>query len=334
MAVFVNIFSVLIVLIGIIFTIFVNYPEPPLSPLLYQWQSSGKTFIFKGYQIFYKDEITVGINNITILCLHGFPTSSFDWYKTWADLRRNVRRIIAPDFLGFGFSDKPRFHSYSIKEQSDLIQELLSHMKVEKVHILGHDYGDSVTQELMARQNEGKLSFTIESVCLLNGGIFPTKHKPRIMQKMLRTPIIGTILSKLANYYMFKVSMTEVFGINTQPTIDEFHDMWKLIRHNNGYRVWGDILSYIDERFENEERWVSALRTQKIALHFIYGPSDPVNPPPFETTYKEIVPNASIDVLQNDISHYPQLETPKLFLQLYFNWLKKNSFIKQVVFNT
>jgi len=53
------------------------------------------------------DDITTGANNITILCLHGFPTSSFDWYKTWADLRRNVRRIIAPDFIGFGFSDKP-----------------------------------------------------------------------------------------------------------------------------------------------------------------------------------------------------------------------------------
>jgi hypothetical protein len=51
-------------------------------------------------------------------------------------------------------------------------------------------------------------------------------------------------------------------------------------------------------------------------------------------TYKEIVPNASIDVLEDDISHYPHLETPKRFIQLYFNWMKKNSFIKQVVFNT
>ncbi len=151
---------------------------------------------------------------------------------------------------------------------------------------------------------------------------------------MLRAPIIGTILSKLANYYMFKVSLSEVFGANTQPTISEFHDMWKLIRHNNGYRVWGDILSYIDERFQNEDRWVGALRTNEIALHFIYGPRDPVNPKPFDMTYKEIVPNASIDVLEDDISHYPQLETPKRFIQLYFNWMKKNSFIKQVVFNT
>jgi len=133
---------------------------------------------------------------------------------------------------------------------------------------------------------------------------------------------------------MFKVSLSEVFGVNTQLSIEEYHDMWKVVRYNNGYRVWGDILSYIDERFENEDRWVGALRTNKIALHFIYGPSDPVNPPPFQNTYREIVPNASIDVLEADISHYPQLETPKRVMQLYFGWMKKNSLIKQVVFST
>lgn len=150
---------------------------------------------------------------------------------------------------------------------------------------------------------------------------------------MLRAPIIGTILSKLANYYMFKVSISEVFGVNTQPTISEYHDMWKLIRLNNGYRVWGDLLSYIDERFANEDRWVNALRFSKVPLHFIYGPSDPVNPPPFQHFYKEIIPNASIDVLQEDISHYVHLEDSKRVIQLYFNWLKKNNFLNQLVFN-
>jgi hypothetical protein len=50
----VNIVSSLVVLIAIGFTIYANYPEPPLSPILYQWQTSGNTFNFKGFQIFYK----------------------------------------------------------------------------------------------------------------------------------------------------------------------------------------------------------------------------------------------------------------------------------------
>jgi hypothetical protein len=50
----INIVSAFVVLIAIGFAIYANYPEPPLSPILYQWQTSGKTFNFKGFQIFYK----------------------------------------------------------------------------------------------------------------------------------------------------------------------------------------------------------------------------------------------------------------------------------------
>lgn len=153
-------------------------------------------------------------------------------------------------------------------------------------------------------------------------------------QQLLRTSIVGTILSKLSNYYMFKLSLSEVFGPNTQPEIEEFHDFWKLIRQKNGYRVLGDILSYIDERFQNEDRWVSALRTGSIPLHVIYGPSDPVNPAPFQQRYLDIIPNASLNVLSKEIGHYPQLESPKRVMQLYLDWLRNKSFVKQLVFNT
>lgn len=42
-----------------------------------------------------------------LLCLHGFPTSSFDYYQMYPQLRRTFDRIIFVDFLGLGFSDKP-----------------------------------------------------------------------------------------------------------------------------------------------------------------------------------------------------------------------------------
>lgn len=43
----------------------------------------------------------------TLLLLHGFPTSSYDWYKIMPDLQRRFDRVVAPDFIGLGFSDKP-----------------------------------------------------------------------------------------------------------------------------------------------------------------------------------------------------------------------------------
>lgn len=62
-------------------------------------------------------------------------------------------------------------YNYTLVEQADLLTQLLLAIRhVDKVHILAHDYGDSVAQELLARHNEGSLPFKLLSVCLTNGG--------------------------------------------------------------------------------------------------------------------------------------------------------------------
>src|SRR5690349_12938738 len=55
--------------------------------------------------------------------LHGFPSSSHDWAKVASQLARD-HALLLPDFLGFGASDKPREHEYSLHEQADLVQAL------------------------------------------------------------------------------------------------------------------------------------------------------------------------------------------------------------------
>src|SRR5215211_7303684 len=55
--------------------------------------------------------------------LHGFPTSSWDWARVAPALERRFR-VLAADFLGFGDSEKPTRHAYSIFEQADLVEAL------------------------------------------------------------------------------------------------------------------------------------------------------------------------------------------------------------------
>ena len=56
-----------IVVIAILLTIFLNYPEPPTSPLLYQWQTeNGKQFEFKSHHIFYKGNYKSVTNELLI----------------------------------------------------------------------------------------------------------------------------------------------------------------------------------------------------------------------------------------------------------------------------
>lgn len=314
-----SLFNCFIVIVGITVAIYLNYPPLPQSPILYQWESAGRRFKFNNFDIFYKVELGNGTGNV--LCLHGFPTSSYDWYKIFPFLKQKFKWVIALDFLGFGYSDKPRFHSYSIFEQADIVQKLLLHENINKVHILAHDYGDTVAQELLHREQNQILKFKIDSVCLLNGGIFPEKYYPRLSQKVLTLPIIGTIISKLISFPFVKAGLCEVFGPNTQPHSEELHNFWSIMRYQEGYRAWGSILNYIQERKDNEERWVAALQKTTIPVYMIYGPADPVNPPPFAEHYRNMIPKPRITVLHDHIGHYVQLEAPEELIKNYFNFL-------------
>lgn len=81
---------------------------------------------------------------------HGFPTASWDWHKLWPEFVKHYR-VIALDMIGFGFSDKPINYHYSIGDQADLQQALLTSLGISSIHLLAHDYGDTVAQELLAR---------------------------------------------------------------------------------------------------------------------------------------------------------------------------------------
>src|SRR5690554_7071103 len=148
------------------------------------WQQSGKWFTYEGHAIFSR----MAGQGEPLLLIHGFPTARWDWHRLWPMLVQG-NHLLAPDMLGFGFSDKPRHYAYSIEDQSDLIQGMLEGLGLTSVHLLAHDYGCSVAQELLAREQEGTLPFEIASVCFLNGALFPEVHSPLLIQNLLRSPL-------------------------------------------------------------------------------------------------------------------------------------------------
>ncbi|XP_033647856.1 mesoderm-specific transcript protein-like isoform X2 [Asterias rubens] len=307
--------------------VYLHWPKPHLSQRLQEWENSGKYFKFKEFNVFYKDSLGSGDPKKVVLILHGFPSSTFDWYKMWHGLSENFGRVIAADFLGFGLSDKPTGHSYTMFEQADIMESLMAKLGVERVHILAHDMGDTVAQELIARQNAAekskrKLDLEILSVCLTNGGILPETHEPRFMQKLLLKPWIAPVVKRLTNHFIFKKSFGEVFGKRTQPTDDEFQDHWALIRWNDGDLIIDEQIQYLPQRFANRDKWVGALQETKIPLHLIFGPSDPINPPDtFLKRYKMLIPHSGVTQLADHISHYPQLEDPENVLDAYVKFM-------------
>uniref|UniRef100_A0A2I3GYW7 AB hydrolase-1 domain-containing protein n=1 Tax=Nomascus leucogenys TaxID=61853 RepID=A0A2I3GYW7_NOMLE len=222
---------------------YLHIPLPQLSPALHSWKSSGKFFTYKRLRIFYQDSVgVVGSPEIVVL-LHDFPTSS---------LTLRFHRVIALDFLGFGFSDKPRQHHYSICEQASIVEALLRHLGLQnhRNDLLSHDYGDIVAQELLHRYKRNRSGrLTIKSLCVLS-----------------------PILTRLMNFFVFSRGLTPVFGPYTRPSESELWDMGAGICNTDGNLAIGSLLQYVNQRKKFRRRCVGALASVIIPIHFIYGP--------------------------------------------------------------
>lgn len=271
-----------------------------------RWRDTGQRFDFRHHPIFYQRH---GQGPTALLLIHGFPTASWDWEPVWPGLCAQFEQVLAPDLLGFGFSAKPPRHRYSLMEQADLCEALLAHCGVGDVHLLAHDYGVSVAQELLARdlERQGR-GLRLASVAFLNGGLFPEAHRATGMQKLMRSPL-GPLLARFVRERGFGRALAQVFGPQTQPTPIELHDFWRLVAENDGPRAMPRLIRYIDERRKYRERWVGALIHARVPLRLIDGPEDPVSGAHMAQRYRELVPAADV-VLLPGIGHYPQVEAP------------------------
>lgn len=288
------------------------------------WRAAGRTFSAGPHRLFYRQEGA----GPPLLLIHGFPTASWDWSRVWPALAHRFQ-LVAMDMLGFGFSAKPRRHRYSIFEQADLHEALLAHLGIPRVHILAHDYGDTVAQELLARHAERRPSprfstpgsdgsgrVEVASVCFLNGGLFPEATHPRPIQNLLASPL-GPLVSRFVSQQRFAAEFTAIFGPRTRPGAAELAEFWRLVDYGAGARIGHRLIRYMKERHDYRERWVGVLGRTSVPLRFAYGPEDPVSGTDIATRYGELVPGADV-VLLPGVGHYPQVEDPASMLRAFF----------------
>jgi pimeloyl-ACP methyl ester carboxylesterase len=288
-----------------------------MTPDVREWRGRGHDVPFGSHRIFYVDSAPGDRTRPVLVLVHGFPTASWDFAKIWPALAARFR-VIAPDMLGFGFSAKPRNHAYSIMEQADLFDTLLDRLAVARHHVLAHDYGDTVAQELLARDNE-RTSPHLETVCFLNGGLFPETHRARRVQKLLEGPL-GPAISRLTTKTTFSRSMAAIFGPSTQPSADELDAFWALVSHDDGHLLAHELIHYMAERRGHRERWVGALTAARCPLAVIDGAADPVSGAHMVARWREVVGKGYVALLDG-IGHYPQIEAPDDVLRHYFAFL-------------
>lgn len=243
-----------------------------------------------------------------LLLLHGFPSSSYDWRLLLGEETEHA--ALAFDCLGFGLSEKPRGHDYTLAEQADIAEQLVRrHAPGRPVFIVGHDMGTSVATVLMARDLDRRLEMEVRGALLFNGSMIQGAASPTIAQRLLRGPI-GPAIARLSSERFFRQQFGSIFSPQHPLDDDEAADQWCLVCAGGGRVLGHRLISYMDERERHAERWLGALRDWPSPVHLSWGMVDPVATVRVLDGVRALRPQAPLSAFE-DLGHYVQIEDPR-----------------------
>lgn len=112
----------------------------------------------------------------TLLFLHGFPSSSYDWRRQLSHFSSpssplHGSGLLAPDLLGYALSAHPPSPTaYSARAMAAHIAEILDYESIPAVHAIAHDWGCALLSRLLNYHSERVLSAAFLAVAYMPPG--------------------------------------------------------------------------------------------------------------------------------------------------------------------
>lgn len=247
--------------------------ESQFSEPTRRWLEAGTRITAAGLETFVYERG----QGATLLLLHGFPTSSYDW-RGVIDALSDGYRCVAFDFPGYGLSAKPVAYSYSLFQQTDVAVDVARQLGIDEAHVVGHDVGQTIHAELLAREQEGTLPFRVLSSTILNGSTLQGHATITVFQKLLGSnetlPQAIAALDNLTQTYIpaLKALMKRPEAI----TREDETVMQELLLYREGHKRLAALSGYMRERLIHQDRWIGAFKEAKHPLQIVWADGDPV----------------------------------------------------------
>lgn len=166
--------------------------------------------------------LDVGSGPVVVM-LHGNPTWSF-YYRRLVTLLEDRFRLIVPDHLGCGLSDKPQDYPYRLKNHIDNLEMLLNHLGLTSHSLVLHDWGGAIGMGYAVRYPE-----RIQSLVVLNTAAFPAPRMP-LRIRICRLPLLGSLLVRGFNGFAGTAPYMAVSNRMDPDTVRAYlrpYDSWK-----------------------------------------------------------------------------------------------------------
>jgi haloalkane dehalogenase len=238
-----------------------------------------------------------------IVLVHGTPTWSFLYRHLIRDLAE-AHRVIAPDHLGFGLSDKPESLDYRPESQARNLATLIERLGLKDIVLVVHDFGGPIGLSYAIDHPEN-----VRALVLFNTWTWSLAGTPAEKMSRLMSGPLGRFLYKRLNFSP-KVLLKAVFADRSKltrtvhrhytdvfPTPAERHAPWVFARELIGSGDW----------YEDLWHRLGPIASKPALL--LWGMRDSAFGPEALARWKGALPNARV-VEFPDAGHFVQEEAP------------------------
>ena len=241
-----------------------------------------------------------------LVLIHGFPNSSFDYYKMIPYLEDEYH-IAALDFPGSGFSDKPLDgYNYMLAENAEIVDHFVREVVgFEDFALFTHDRGVSIGLAFLGNYLDNPSpGYTVNYHFLSNSGMF--------LPLANLVPFQLSLLDADAGERMIQARSAQPRRTEGEPESLAFSDIFAFNQGNISLLYVG---RYLLERQVNETRWLENLLRSPVPVAYLWGLTDNVNPiriPNYvwDTYLNDRESESSFWILPTS-GHYPQRDNPE-----------------------
>lgn len=263
-----------------------------------------QTFRFatvRGHKIFYRE---AGSRDLpTIVLLHGFPSSSH-MFRDLIPKLEDKFHIIAPDYIGFGYSDAPEASKfgYTFDNLATYVDELLfTTLGLKKFSIYVQDYGAPIGYRIAYRHQDA-----IEGVIVQNGNAYAEgiggafdPMKPFWANRTLETEKpVRALLTLETTIFQYTHGVQDVSRINPDSyTVDQHF----LDRPGND-AIQLNLLHNYQANLPHYDEWQTFFRNKQPKTLIVWGKNDPFFTVEGAQAYLRDIPKAELRLL--DTGHF------------------------------
>ena len=243
-----------------------------------------------------------------IVFVHGNPMWGYLYKKILDGLDNNQFRLIVPDLIGFGFSDKAKLNEHSLESHSDWMANFFSTIKEEKIGMVVHDWGGMIG--IAGAMKAGK---KIDGLIVMNTAITAPKDgfKPTWFHNLSQIPVVSDFLFRILNFPLSALHrFANVPGSFSKDTMKAYKYPLRKLKDNCGplalARMGPNNMNHLSVPLEREIE--EFLHQYNGPAQIVWGMNDPVMWKLRRRTSR-LLPQAK--VIRTKAGHFVQEETPE-----------------------